>query len=303
LILAQQARSGIYDKVLEDAHAGELGTALNTGNAQLVRNYYNMRHVPLVNTGELGNSVAAHYAGEHKNFMAAYARAMTGPLPADPEGAIQAAYDTAKLSSIPVSTGARGKELLAAVEDKGMLAKVAWAFDSEAHNVVNPTGLRDLLAQHDVPNLPAEDVLKLVKHEGKVSVIGGYHWQKPVNATRLDTWLDVNKTDNKLGVNEVQQATRRTIDRLRTEGGIEGPGTVYQKPDVNGVPQFYIMGMTSGNSVRILPFSASTINADWEVKTAPIVTSTITNRPDPDAPSIYSSTEEWAAYRKRQSTK
>ena len=267
--VANQAEAGIYDKTLESVHAAELNISLQGGSGPGMYQYYNRHYKPLVQAaGGMGQVIAQHYAGDHKDLMARY-HAMASQYP-NPDALQQEAFFVQARAPRPTTVGDNNKKaqaVKAELSSSTSLSLLGRVVGMDTVPLVNPGGLANLITpklagERDV----AEEVESYKRENRDLTVLGGHYWTKQVNATRVDDWLNANPRAGGATSSSVNRALRLTIDKFANSNGIDDTPQVGQIADVNGVPQMILWGMGSDGKPKLALFSGDDVHANWSAR-------------------------------------
>lgn len=308
--VANQAEANIYDKTLESVHAAELNISLQGGSGPGLYQYYNRHYKPLVQAaGGMGQVIAQHYAGDHKDLMARY-HAMASQYP-NPDALQQEAFFVQARAPRPTTVGDNNKKaqaVKAELSSSTSLSLLGRVVGMDTVPLVNPGGLANLITpklagERDV----AEEVESYKRENRDLTVLGGHYWTKQVNATRVDDWLNANPRAGGVTSSSINRALRLTIDKFANSNGIDDTPQVGQIADVNGIPQMILWGMGSDGKPKLALFSGDDVHANWAESNAPAVSTFKTGGWKPggltgNELSPYASQEERAAYRKANPT-
>lgn len=257
------------DKVEKDQINAEISSALRTGSPDALYAVYVNRYAPLVAaSGDLGEAVAASYAGEHKDIMAKYHSLAQGrQLDALQQGVF---YGESTRPVPKAGTGKRFTEIVNKLSDGVVMGIVKSIGVADMAPMADPEGLAAILAPRMSTVLPVAEAIE----EAKISMpdltmAGGYHWVKGTQDTKLEAWFDKNLTKGGVARDNINRSVKHSIDKYAEASGIDGPIKVGQTADsADGIPRLYVMGMGSDNKVKLLTFTAKDISDNWIAKQA-----------------------------------
>ena len=260
--VAHQANALIYDDALEKTHAAELNTSYGAQSAEGIHRYYTQQYLPLVVAGKAkGEEFAQHYAGKFGDFMARY-HAVAKQKASPNELELQVFFKHADTDVKPVTDSKRVTEIADAIKTNDVMSMLGKVVNSDSLALVEPRQLAAKIAK----SLPGvrdidDEYATYLRENRQVSVIGGHFWNTPVGATRVDEWIT---KDYSVSPNEVNRATRLTIDKAAKEVGISGNPLVHQIVDTNGMPNLFLVGVADdGVTTRMRHIPAQEIRDNW----------------------------------------
>lgn len=292
------------DQVAKGNIESAIGQAKTAGDPAMLYEVYKTQYLPLVlAAGDNAEYVAQQYAGKYGEDMKRYHDLAQGR---EVTPSYQGAFynEVVAPRAKPLTVSKKNSEIVSELTTGFFMAHMPFTGEP----IRDPEGYAAELAPKMKPYLSTADAIKDAKLGlPNLNLVGGYHWKKSTTATDLTDWVAKNKVVGGVAPDNLGAALSITVKQYSKEAGIEGIVQLGQTADTaTGEPRMYIMGTGSDGKARILPFPASDLHKVWKTGAdrltkddlvfGPSLTATV---PD-DMPSIYASSEEWAAYRKMQ---
>lgn len=326
---ANRARILNVETQMDPNHRDGMRNAINnakiSGSEAHMFAAYNRFYVPLVSeSGDAGVVAATAYAGDHAGTMQRYHSQLRGkknPTQMDRDLAYQYAIQP------EVKEPTKKEEALAKHYTHGWLGNSydAVAFWNDDVPVKNPKGLATMLSPFVVQGVDVDKAAKAAFSNNKeLYLAGGYHWKRTTGQTDLNDFYgrahkerDKLTPADKLEAHTVDAAHRNRafamgVEETAKRFGLGEVTHVFQVGNANdGTPQFGLMGANDLGEPVTAYMTARDVENLWktrdersraEKRMGPELTGVMAPVPD-DRPSIYTSPEEWAAYRKREAAK
>lgn len=293
-----QAQHGEFDDNGRAFIVSNANRAIESSDVGLWHTMYVKEYLPLI-TKDGRHDVATAYFGDYGARMHAYHSLSIGND--DVNGQV-AGFNVINRSAPPVKLGK---------DDSGFLKAVAAIAKNDnptpglfTSNRVSKEAEADLVAllkpmADRLPGVPTEDAVASSMHALRrqgIELVGGHLLRTnggPSFSAAVNSYQ--NQERNNIPADRVNEAVSKSVELTTKKYGLRNVRPQY---DVSaGVPRLLVMGYTEDGQLKAVPLTIPEIHEHWGGKPKAA-------KPEGSGqPSIYASPEEWAVYRKKQSSK
>jgi hypothetical protein len=271
LAAALQWEHKVYDKALQDRIQSGIEGSLRTSDPTQLYTVYQQAVLPLIKAGgDMGEAVAATYAGRASETIAKYHSLVRGRnlSPVEQQAVYMAAIEPDKEVKDQKFVDSIAKELttgtvMGIIKATGMVDDVA---------IIDPAGLARRLAPGVTRHMPLDQaVAKAQKDNPNLTVLGGHYWTRSAASTDVKQWVQQNREVGGVAPDTQGRAMQHAINSFAAEVNIDSGLRVQQIQDTpDAVPQFVVMGVAAdGITPRFNTFTVRDMNARWLEKNAP----------------------------------